>query len=407
MVTAKEIGSLVDRARAEAGLSQRALADSAEISQPTLSRIIAGDRLAKIPELISIAIATGHTLAQLSGVTTAAQRARGADSPRFSELRDALLRFIEMDDYLDQQGIATVIKAPNVLPSAAPDDPQSAAYSFRETCRLGFQPIGDLTVAVSQAMPIDVAVVEGGGVHHALTLTDPEAGGTSYIGVPASDDPLEQRTWLAHEIGHILYREAEQGDAAAERNPASDEELRALTFARHLLVPQEALRIFFAHRDDKITDEADLSAVVQHFLVPPRMAAEALEEGGLTAASSAHEWMRIAAGHLAVRYGWMDQYRALSERAMRPVAPQKLCARAVEGYREGVVTARALATLMYTTEDAIVNDLAGAEVFPAERGIAWGSSLTLPDVDVDLDDLHRRLGSGERPEGPADWSEAE
>lgn len=56
---ASEVGARVERARAAAGLSQRALADLTGISQPTLSRIIAGDRAAKLPELAAIAWATG------------------------------------------------------------------------------------------------------------------------------------------------------------------------------------------------------------------------------------------------------------------------------------------------------------------------------------------------------------
>jgi transcriptional regulator with XRE-family HTH domain len=56
-----DVGTLIERARAAAGLSQRALADQTGISQPTLSRIIAGDRVAKMPEIMTIAWATGHT----------------------------------------------------------------------------------------------------------------------------------------------------------------------------------------------------------------------------------------------------------------------------------------------------------------------------------------------------------
>src|SRR3982074_163682 len=55
------LGVLIERARVAAGLSQRALADATGISQPTLSRIISGDRAAKMPEVVTIAWATGHT----------------------------------------------------------------------------------------------------------------------------------------------------------------------------------------------------------------------------------------------------------------------------------------------------------------------------------------------------------
>ncbi|HLR97285.1 MAG TPA: helix-turn-helix transcriptional regulator [Jiangellaceae bacterium] len=63
----QNVGALIERARVAAGLSQRALADETGISQPTLSRIISGHRATK--------------------------------------MREALLHFLELDDYLDDQGI--------------------------------------------------------------------------------------------------------------------------------------------------------------------------------------------------------------------------------------------------------------------------------------------------------------
>lgn len=67
----QNVGALIERARVAAGLSQRALADETGISQPTLSRIISGHRAAK--------------------------------------MREALLHFLELDDYLDDQGIPATI----------------------------------------------------------------------------------------------------------------------------------------------------------------------------------------------------------------------------------------------------------------------------------------------------------
>lgn len=94
-------------------MSQRALADATGISQSTLSRIIAGDRVAKLPEIVSIAWATGHTVAQLTGASTVAGRvqcaARGTNGSGMEDMREALLRFLELDDYLDEQAIGATI----------------------------------------------------------------------------------------------------------------------------------------------------------------------------------------------------------------------------------------------------------------------------------------------------------
>jgi transcriptional regulator with XRE-family HTH domain len=112
-MTTADIGALIERARAAAGLSQRALADMTGISQPTLSRIISGDRVAKIPEIIAIAWATGHTVAQLTGAETVADRvecaARATNDSGMDGMRQALLHFLELDDYLDEQAIPATI----------------------------------------------------------------------------------------------------------------------------------------------------------------------------------------------------------------------------------------------------------------------------------------------------------
>jgi DNA-binding XRE family transcriptional regulator len=107
------VGALIERARVAAGLSQRALADASGISQATLSRIISGGRVAKLPEVVAIAWATGHTVAQLTGVGTVADRvqcaARATNDSGMEGMRQALLRFLELDDYLNEHAIPATI----------------------------------------------------------------------------------------------------------------------------------------------------------------------------------------------------------------------------------------------------------------------------------------------------------
>lgn len=108
-----DAGELIDRARVAAGLSQRALADATGISQPTLSRIITGDRAAKMPEVVAIAWATGHTVAQLTEARTVADRAqcaaRATSDSGMDRMREALLHFLELDDFLNDQAIPATI----------------------------------------------------------------------------------------------------------------------------------------------------------------------------------------------------------------------------------------------------------------------------------------------------------
>lgn len=97
---AQEISGRIDAARAAAG---RGLAKKAGISQPTLSRIIAGDRAAKMPEIVALAWATGHTVAQLTGsVAKRIQFAeRAASGPAMEQMRQTLQRYLELDEYLE------------------------------------------------------------------------------------------------------------------------------------------------------------------------------------------------------------------------------------------------------------------------------------------------------------------
>lgn len=105
------VGARVERARATSGLSQRALAAAAGLSQSTLSRIISGDRTAKVPELIAIGRVTGHTVAELSGTSTVADRvlcaARSTNGAGMDAIREALVHFAELDAFLADQGLVS------------------------------------------------------------------------------------------------------------------------------------------------------------------------------------------------------------------------------------------------------------------------------------------------------------
>ncbi|WP_007024235.1 helix-turn-helix domain-containing protein [Saccharomonospora iraqiensis] len=109
----RDTAALIEHARVAAGLSQRALAEATGMSQSTLSRIVSGSRPAKMPELVAIAWATGHTVAQLTGTGTVADRAqcaaRATNDSGMEDMRQALLHFLELNDYLDDHAIPATI----------------------------------------------------------------------------------------------------------------------------------------------------------------------------------------------------------------------------------------------------------------------------------------------------------
>jgi len=205
-----------------------------------------------------------------------------------------------------------------------------------------------------------------------------------FIGIASTNNPVRQRSTLAHELAHVLFEDWSDLDAERwdERTP---EEIRADAFARHLLVPQRGLKSFL--NDREVIDVAALSAVVQHFLVSPSLAAIAMEEAGFISPLTKAEWSGLTTPALAARFGWSDQYRALQSDSSQRRAPQRLLARAVNGYVEQVVSLRTLAALRGCDAEVVEAELRDAGIEAPEVDIRWASAADLPDLELDLTDL--------------------
>jgi hypothetical protein len=80
-------------------------------------------------------------------------------------------------------------------------------------------------------------------------------------------------------------------------------------------------------------------------------------------------------------------------------APQRLLARAIAGYVEGVLPAQAIATLRGISVETLVEELSEAGVTPAERPVAWADPGKLPDADVDLAALDADLAAADDNDG--------
>jgi Zn-dependent peptidase ImmA (M78 family) len=279
----------------------------------------------------------------------------------------------------------------------AESEGRDAAARFRRDHHLGVQPLGDLVAIIEQTTGIDVAVLDVGPDEHGLTMLDP-ARGTVFIGVARTRHPMRQRSTLAHELGHVLFEDwADSGSGGwSDRSPA---EVRADAFARHLLVPAEGLREILGAQE--FVALSTLSKVVQRFLVSPQIAAIALHQAGYVDEDTKRQWMGLSAPQLAARFGWSDQYHALQADSDRRRAPQRLLARAIKGYAEGVLSAQAIATLRGITLGEAEADLREAGVMPEARPVQWTDPAELPDVHVDLaaldEDLNTPDDNGSHP----------
>lgn len=286
-------------------------------------------------------------------------------------------------------------------------DPESEgsvrAREFRETHHLGVQPLGDLVAIIEQSTGFDVAILDADPDEHGMAMRDP-ARGTVFIGVARSRKPMRQRSTLAHELGHVVFGDWSDSDAGnwSERDEA---ERRADAFARHLLVPIDGLREFFGL--ERAAVEADLSAVVQRFLVSPAIAAIALHEAGYVDEATKTEWIALYTPRLASRFGWSDQYHALQDESDRRRAPQRLLARAIKGYAEAVLPAQAIATLRGISVEVAEAELREVGIVPAEYLVAWANYTELPVADVDLDDLDAVLNAPDEDDEAAAESDAQ
>lgn len=212
------------------------------------------------------------------------------------------------------------------------------AETFRAEHGLGARPLGDLFELVHTALGCDVLAIDADEVEHGLSMLDPKTGRIA-IAVATSTHPMRQRSSIAHEVGHVVAGDllARTPPAPGTRGPA---EIQADAFARHLLLPVSALRARYgapSRSGAAGVGEADLAAVVQEFEVSPSLATIQFREADLIRPRMREAWAPLTTASLAVRYGWLSQYRALSAGSSRSRAPQALMRRAVEGYHRGMI----------------------------------------------------------------------
>ena len=234
------------------------------------------------------------------------------------------------------------------------------AESFRAEHDLGTRPLADLFELAHTALGVDAQALDAGEFEHGLSMLNPDTGRVALV-VATTPHPMRQRSSLAHEFGHVLGGDltAPSMPAPGTRGPA---EIQADAFARHLLLPIQALHARFGaarrRRPAAATvGEGDLAAVVQEFEISPAMAAIQFKQAGLIDQGTLDEWSSLTAPALAVRYGWLSQYQAMSVSSTRPRAPQTLMRRAVEGYHRGVIGVAELAEWYGQTNEQLLEQL--------------------------------------------------
>jgi Zn-dependent peptidase ImmA (M78 family) len=252
------------------------------------------------------------------------------------------------------------------------------AQAFRKDHSLGILPIRDVFELVHATTGVDVFSIDAAEEEHGLTMLDPQTGRRVVV-VATTPHPMRQRSSVAHELGHLLHGDLDTTEPTCpgERGPA---EICADAFARHLLLPLDAVRTRLLKTD--AVSLADLSDLVQEYEVSPAIAAIQMRTANLITEETCRDWMRHPSRHLALQFGWLSQYDNLAEASRRPRAPQTLMKRAVAAYKDDVLGIAELAAWYGASEHDLLAEL--SEPHPAPVGVddAWDLDAPLfPDHD--------------------------
>ncbi|MFC5908561.1 helix-turn-helix domain-containing protein [Streptacidiphilus monticola] len=346
-------GRVREVVRASGG-SQAQFARRVEMSPDKLSKSLGGVRrfssleLALIAEVGGVSVDWLLTGRQAAAVSFAA---RGLGTQE--GLEHAAERFTAAYDVLELLG--TPVELPP-LPEPGPGEPADQGARLAAAARELLAAQGQPPAAELETDRLLAAWEEVFGTDFGITALPPGVDGFAWQEsgfrlalARRTDRWTRQRFTLAHELGHLLARDARQPLAESPVAPgrqAEPDEVRANAFAAHLLLPEAELR-------EAATAGGEFAALVVRFRVSPSALAARLHALGLIDAEERSRLRRrtTAECHLAV--GAMDRYLrqvALAE-AERP--PQRLARGLYAAYEAGETTLRPLAALLGTGPDEL------------------------------------------------------
>lgn len=264
---------------------------------------------------------------------------------------------------------------------------QRSAAAFRSEFGLGTEPIANIARLIEQKMSVGVAYVDTSKPGHGMTMRFVDR---YLMAVGCTEHPMRLRSTLAHELGHLRLGSVDRTldhSAWDERTP---EEIQADAFARHLLMPLEAAS---AAVQGFAPTLALLSDLVQKYKASPNIVAIQLRDVKAIDRDTCRAWSALSAGRLASQFGWHSEYSSLVSETRTPRAPQALLARAIEGYRWGLVTPATIARLDGQRDPRVVTaQLKANGIVPLEsedavpeRPADVGTPLTAEELTLLMD----------------------
>lgn len=382
------------------GWSQRTLAERSGLSVTQMNRVMTRQRKLTATELGIIAEALEVSAAALLGESDRrlGMAARVGNAERKPELEGPFRRAEELlglREVLDRVMTRPMTPEPPPLrvPSTGRHKDQGAALAanVRSALGLGNDPIKDLE-SVAAAFGLDTSTQPLPENLHGLLVADTGGRPAGSVSGPVdnavallnSQDTLGRRRFtLAHELGHLLFRDAnlaiaDYASGAQGRDsrwtPKNLVEFRANCFAKQLLSPDDAVRAVGDKvgiaAPEKVAWGAELVVeLAVRFGLSFEMAGyRANDVGLLTDEERAAVW-KLGAHTAFIDAGRGDD-RAVLETAVTVEPPTAMLAQALTAYLQEMLGLRPLATLYDVSEPRDVERL---RVQLAEAG--WAPQL--------------------------------
>jgi hypothetical protein len=224
---------------------------------------------------------------------------------------------------------------------------QESAERLREGLQLGDEPITDL-VGLTEELGFPVVFRPLPEGMHGLNVQDAREGTVTRLIIVSTQGPWTlQRYTLAHELCHALYDDDGQVIVDYVDIPDRLPELRAEVFARHLLLPMQALKhdVGIARRVG-----ASWAVMTAHLMVRWGMSRKAvlraLEDDGLAGPVETLPIRSRSIDSLMAEAGLSERWEGLSAGQSESSGSPQLVSRALEAYSRGLVGARVVAELL-------------------------------------------------------------
>jgi Zn-dependent peptidase ImmA (M78 family)/transcriptional regulator with XRE-family HTH domain len=350
--------ALIKRVRqvmSDCGMSQRDLARELDIDEPKLSKSMTGKRRFSSLELAVIAQLGNHSVDWL--LTGAPERswkvAARTSSVSIHEVslvgKATIDEIAERHDALVDMGRAPSTPALPVRSRRTQYIEQANELASSARAMLAGQAVGGTSVATLVEL-----IEETMGVNVAITVLPEGLDGISYqdrsfrmIVLAGSRNYSRQRFTLAHEVGHILWGDANERVLAEtmwtrDIPDASHQEARANAFAASFLMPEAEVRDQIA--DSMAADKFD--ELSWHFQVSPSSLAWRLFNLGLISADERSRLLNRTARGVAESLRKVTEFLQFSSMSENERRPWRLISAYLEAYAAGESTLRPVASLL-------------------------------------------------------------